>query len=238
VTVDPFYGGLPAEPSSSESEDSRSASNLNDAVKMLPVAAWPPAFAVLVAEFVVIGEPKPAGSKTSGVATRMVGGRRVPIINPKTGLPKTFTKDSSGKAGESWRNDVSDAAMRARRFDVPLDGRLAAEFVFVTPWKPGDFGKRDGRLKDSVRMSPHVRPDALKLARAVEDACTGILWTDDARITEERIRKVCVQPQAGPQRVEVRVWTLPTTVGEYRLAKTPAEFGETGEGPAAQLALS
>jgi hypothetical protein len=75
VTVDPFYGGLPAEPSSSESEDSRSASNLNDAVKMLPVAMWPPAFAVLVAEFVVIGEPKPAGSKTSGVATRMAGSR-------------------------------------------------------------------------------------------------------------------------------------------------------------------
>jgi Holliday junction resolvase RusA-like endonuclease len=34
-----------------------------------------------------------------------------------------------------------------------------------------------------------VAPDTLKLARAVEDALSGIVWVNDSRIVDERIRK-------------------------------------------------
>ncbi|MGH2898382.1 MAG: RusA family crossover junction endodeoxyribonuclease [Solirubrobacteraceae bacterium] len=188
--TDPFYDGLPEAP----------AQGLPD-VEMLPSESWPPAHAVLVCEFVVIGEPKTAGSKRA-------------FVNPKTG--RAIVTDDAGKAGKSWRADVSDAGMHFRPSAEPLDGRLAMELVFVTPYKPADYSKRDGRLRDSMRVAPHTRPDALKLARAAEDALSSIVYTDDARITEERIRKVHVAKDKGPQRCEVRVWQLPTTWGELR----------------------
>lgn len=194
---------------------------------MLPSEQWPPPFAELVAEFVVVGDMKTAGSKVSGVATRFdVGlGRRVPVLNPNTGMPVTFVKDSSGKPGKTWRAEVSSAGLEYRRTEAPVSGRLAAEFVFVYPYKQGDYSKRTGELRDSIRVAPHVRPDALKLGRAVEDALSSVLYEDDAQITEERLRKVHVPPGDGPQRCEVRLWSLPTTFGELRGAQAPAITG-------------
>lgn len=228
MSTDPFYAGL-EEPEEAPAPE-------QPLVEMLEVERWPPPHAVLVCEFVVIGEAKPAGSKTSGVATRMVGGKRVPIIGP-SGMPKTFTKDSSGAKGKSWRNDVAEAGLRCRPFDEPLDCRLAAEFVFVTPYAPADYSKRDGLLRDSIRVAPHVRPDAVKLARAVEDALSTILYTDDARITEERIRKVHVPKDKGPQRCEIRLWRLPTTWGEQRATLLPRYGSDEDEADAPQGAL-
>lgn len=197
-------------------------------VEMLPVEGWPPPHAELVCEFVVIGEAKPAGSKTSGVAYRKDKRTGKPVPVKRNGKIATFTKDSSGAAGKSWRNDVSAAGMNARSFDEPLDGRLAMEVVFVMPYKPTDYSKRDGRLKESVRAAPHVRPDVLKLTRAVEDALATVLYTDDARITEERLRKVHVAKDRGPRRAEVRLWRLPTTVGELRAAGL-GRYGPDGQ---------
>lgn len=230
MATDPFYDGL--------AEDEVAAGDPEELVEMLAVEKWPPPYAELVCEFVIVGEPKPAGSKTSGVATRKdkKTGRRVPIIGP-SGLPKTFTKDSSGKAGKTWRNDVTDAGLRYRRIDEPLDGRLAAEFVFVFPYTPADYSKRDGLLRNSIRVAPHVRPDALKLARAVEDALSSIVWTDDSRITEERIRKVHVAKDKGPMRCEVRVWRLPTTWGELRDRRLPGYVPDELADEAPQRAL-
>jgi Holliday junction resolvase RusA-like endonuclease len=209
MNADPFYDGLPADAVPVE-------------VEMLPVEQWPPADAQLVAEFIVIGEAKAAGSKSAGVVyrTNKETGKREPVRVPKKGGGTRIlvnVKDSSGEAGKTWRREVSEAALAAREFDAPLDCRLAAEFVFVKTWKPADYSKREpGRLRDAVPAAPHRRPDALKLARAVEDAQTGVLYSDDARITEERIRKVFVPPEQGPDRCEIRLWRLPTTVGELR----------------------
>jgi Holliday junction resolvase RusA-like endonuclease len=218
VTADPFYDGLPG---AQVEEDAPAGETFE--VEMLPVEQWPPAHAQLVAEFVVIGTAKPAGSKSAGVVyrTNKETGQREPVKVPKKGGGERIlvaVKDSSGDAGKSWRQDVALAALAARQSPAPLDCRLAAEFTFVRTWKPADYSKREpGRLRDSVDAAPHKRPDALKLARAVEDAQTTILYSDDARITEERIRKVYVPPEQGPDRCEIRLWTLPTTIGELRL---------------------
>jgi Holliday junction resolvase RusA-like endonuclease len=217
MTADPFYAGLPSD------EEPEEVAGETVEVEMLPVEQWPPRHAELVAEFVVIGDAKPAGSKSAGVVyrTSKETGKREPVKVPKKGGGERIlvaVKDSSGAAGKSWRQDVTLAAMAARPDDAPLDGRLAAEFTFVRTWKPADYSKREpGRLRDAVPAAPHKRPDALKLARAVEDAQTTVMYSDDARITEERIRKVFVPPAQGPDRCEIRVWKLPTTVGELRM---------------------
>ena len=45
------------------------------------------------------------------------------------------------------------------------------------------------RANGEMHRYPVTRPDALKLARAVEDALTGIIWLDDAQIVEEHLTK-------------------------------------------------
>jgi Holliday junction resolvase RusA-like endonuclease len=42
-------------------------------------------------------------------------------------------------------------------------------------------------LKASAPIAPPVKPDVLKLARAVEDAMSGIIYKDDAQIVTERL---------------------------------------------------
>jgi Holliday junction resolvase RusA-like endonuclease len=46
-----------------------------------------------------------------------------------------------------------------------------------------------------------TRPDVLKLARAAEDALTGIVWRDDSQIVHETLAKV----YGEPERLEVAV---------------------------------
>lgn len=114
-------------------------------------------------EFFVPGTPAPGGSK------RYVGHRK--------GKP-LLIDDAKGNA--EWRKIV--AIYGKRRMQqlglVPLDCALDVTFIFALA-KP----------KSATRDLPTVTPDVLKLARSTEDALTGIVWTDDARITDEHLRK-------------------------------------------------
>jgi Holliday junction resolvase RusA-like endonuclease len=49
------------------------------------------------------------------------------------------------------------------------------------------FGARG--LRPAAPAWPTVRPDVLKLARAVEDALTGLVWRDDSQIVVELLTK-------------------------------------------------
>lgn len=114
-----------------------------------------------VISFIAHGTPGPQGSKT-GYA---VNGRVV-------------MRESSKKV-RPWRQDVRDAAMRALPDDwTPLDGPLAVDMVF-TLRKPTSAPKRR-------RTWPDRTPDLSKLCRATEDALTGTVWRDDARVVEYR----------------------------------------------------
>jgi Holliday junction resolvase RusA-like endonuclease len=74
-----------------------------------------------------------------------------------------------------WRSDVRDAALKWREendepalFDGPLETRM--EFVLARPKS----------RKNDVYVT--TAPDISKLIRSTEDALTGIVWTDDARV--------------------------------------------------------
>jgi len=125
--------------------------------------------------FTVYGEPRPAGSKRA-------------FPHPTTG--RIIVKDESGKKGEAWRRDVQAAAQAA--YDGPLlEGPLRVAFTFYRPRPKGHYGtgRNAEKLKPSAPRFPITRPDVLKLARAVEDALTGLLWRDDAQIVDERLIK-------------------------------------------------
>lgn len=122
--------------------------------------------------FEVFGLPKPAGSKRAFVR----GGRAI------------VTDDCAG--GRDWKQQVA-AAARSELGEPLLDGPLELRVVFWLPRPKGHYGT--GRNAEQVKASapdhPAVKPDVLKLARAVEDALTGVLWRDDAQIVSERLHK-------------------------------------------------
>lgn len=145
--------------------------------------------ASVVAQFTVIGDPKPQGSKTAfkvGNHARM--------------------KDAAGAGHATWRDAVATAAARERsHLPGPLDGELELDVVFRF------------RMPASARKADRVRgwrrkttaPDLSKLVRALEDGLQAAgLISDDARITRLHANKVDVVEEWTGAEILVRV--LPT----------------------------
>lgn len=101
---------------------------------------------------------------------------------------KIIVKDDNEK-GAAWRHTVQWEAKREMAKGIEIfKGPLAVTFTFMLPRPKGHFDKY-GRVKKSAPIYPVVRPDALKLSRAAEDALTGICWNDDSQIVIERLIK-------------------------------------------------
>ena len=135
--------------------------------------------------FTVYGAPQPAGSKTAGMS--------------KSG--KMFVRDSA-KGSAPWKRQVAQAAGMAMNGAGLLDGGLSLTVRFWVPRPKGHYGKRG--LRPSAPQYPTVRPDVTKLLRAVEDACTGVVWRDDAQVVAQH----AIKGYDEPARCEVEVHTL------------------------------
>ncbi len=115
------------------------------------------------------GIPRPGGSK------RHVGGGRM---------------IDAGKHTASWRNMVATVAVAQYKGPI-LRGPLRVVMVFDMPRPKGHF-RKDGTVKPSAPRYHTIKPDATKLARAAEDALTGIVWADDAQIVHQENYKVYI----------------------------------------------
>lgn len=116
------------------------------------------------------------------------GGSKKIVTNSRTGDAVLV---DMGKHNTAWKAHVAREALKAV-FGIlkePLNGALYAQFSFRMPRPKYHFFK-DGRLRPG---SPHyhtVKPDTTKLVRACEDALTGVLWSDDARIALQLAEKI------------------------------------------------
>jgi Holliday junction resolvase RusA-like endonuclease len=128
--------------------------------------------------FVAYGIPAPKGSKRG-------------FFNKHTGRVALVESSSREKP---WRQDVSEAALRARNGAAPLDGPLVLRLVFTMP-KPKSAPK-------SRRTFPDRKPDIDKLQRSVLDALVSAgAIADDARVVEvTRLAKVF--PNEDPEALE------------------------------------
>lgn len=144
--------------------------------------------AVSAIAFTVYGHAAPAGSKKGFYNAKA---RRVIV-----------TDDS--KQSRPWKAQVADAAAQATAGQPPLEGPLLLELTFWIPRPKGHYGtgRNSGHVRSSAPAAPTVKPDLLKLARAVEDALSGIVYRDDAQITCEVLQKAYTTGQA---RTEIRV---------------------------------
>ncbi len=121
----------------------------------------------------VFGVPEPQGNKTGFVRAGkvvMVEGRR---------------PDARARFA-SWRDGVTSAARdwQAEHNAPLLDEPCRLRLTFRMP-RPATAPKR--------RHWPDTRPDVDKLTRAVMDALTGVLITNDSRVCELEVRKVFAQ---------------------------------------------
>ncbi len=121
-------------------------------------------------EFFVPGKPKTAGSKRPFIR----GGRAIVVDdNEKT---------------KGWQGQVSLFASKA--YSGPLlEGPLSVTFVFfrLRPKNHFGTGRNADKLKDWALIAPTGVPDVLKLARAAEDALSGVVYKDDAQIVDEHL---------------------------------------------------
>lgn len=124
--------------------------------------------------FVVRGKPEPAGSKRGFVVAGHVN-----IVD-------------ANKKAKPWQVEVKAAAIEAAKSVglLPYEGPVIAHFEFEYR-RPASHYNSKGRLNALGRRTIHkiTKPDTLKLARAIEDALTGIVYRDDAQIVRELIEK-------------------------------------------------
>lgn len=147
--------------------------------------------------FTVYGHPATAGSKRAFIPTRKGGD----MVTRPNGKPMVVITDDN-MAGKAWRQDVRSAARSAYDGEL-LRGPLSVTLRFFRQRPKSHFGsgKNASVLKGSAPSHPTTKPDVLKLARAIEDALTGVVWEDDAQIVHEVLDKAWGEPE----RVEVEI---------------------------------
>jgi Holliday junction resolvase RusA-like endonuclease len=161
--------------------------------------------------------PAPAGAGPAPDLTITVHGLPAPQ-GSKRHVGRGVMVESS-KAVKPWRQDVKYAALAATAA-IPgwaaLDGPLAASMVFTFARRKGHYrtGRNAHLLRDSAPARPAVYPDLSKIARSTEDALTGIVWADDARVVEYARLAKYYAGTAAPDVLDtagavIRVWRLP-----------------------------
>lgn len=191
---------------------------------------WPPWGAEALVSFWVPGQPRPAGSKDTGIVTRFDAalGKRVPVLNPASGMPKTFTRDTTGAGGKNWRADVRQAAADALAQAHELaDGPLAVRITFfiARPKSHYGTGRNAHVLKATAARFPSQSKlaDGDKLSRSVHDALTKLVWTDDSRVVH------CWWSRAyGPDGAQVDIFVLPETAAPVATASLLDSAGSSG----------
>jgi crossover junction endodeoxyribonuclease RusA len=103
----------------------------------------------------------------------------------------------------SWRGMVSGAALRAHPSD-PWTGPVALDLRFRLPQpKSRRTSVGRGKKKRTFRIWPDRTPDLDKLARAVLDSLSRIVFVDDAQVVDLRAAK-----DYGPPGLKVRAWRI------------------------------
>lgn len=144
-------------------------------------------------------DPQPAGSKRA-------------FVHPSTRRPVVV---DAAKQSRPWKQEVAGAAQAAlNNAGMPFPaGPVELTVTFYRQRPKGDYGR--GRnaadLKGLANAYPVTKPDTTKLLRAVEDALTTVLWTDDAQVVDQHVFK----RYGMPERAEITVRSLPPTVADH-----------------------
>lgn len=136
--------------------------------------------------FVVQGQAVPQGSKTAIHR----GGRTVVVEGSREKL-------------RPWRQTLAAEAAVAMNGRPVMSGPVMVQ-AYIYLQRPKAHYRRDGTLKDTAPDWHGTRPDAEKLARAIADALTGVVYRDDGQVAAWIIAKC----YGDPPRVSLKVSPL------------------------------
>ena len=134
----------------------------------------------MILAFRVIGDPKPKGSKTTGVA--------------KNGM--RYVRESNDGTMK-WVSTVRAASRRVMGHEVPSHqrppstGPVKVDLLFHMK-RPKNHYASDGSLKWWAPLWHQTRPDADKLVRAVLDGLQPYVLKDDSQAASLKVNKCYV----------------------------------------------
>lgn len=145
-----------------------------------------------------VEEPQTNGPRTSSLTLRVVGIAK-PQGSARAFIPKGWTRPiitSDNKGMKPWRDLVASTAsdaVQAASWVLP-QGAVRVMIDFYLP-RPKALRKH---------TPPHLtKPDLDKLTRAVKDAIRGVVYNDDAQVTELKARKFYAAIGEAPHAVIV-----------------------------------
>jgi Holliday junction resolvase RusA-like endonuclease len=135
---------------------------------------------------------------TSALLEATVAGKPVQKGSWRVSKTGHLYSDSPGLKG--WQERIGLAVWAERAGKPPTDMHIALEVEFRFARPPSHFTKT-GRLRKGAPLAPG-RPDLDKLLRGLLDGLTGVLFRDDAQVTELEAAK-CYAEAPG---VFLRAW--------------------------------
>lgn len=96
-------------------------------------------------------------------------------------IGKRAVVTSTNKQLKSWRERVAEAARKAGWGDELIDGPVHLQMHFRVARPRSHFNAKGLKASAPELPASHVG-DLDKLVRAIGDALTGVIWTDDRRI--------------------------------------------------------
>ncbi len=157
------------------------------------------------------GEPFAQPRARSFALMKGSKGARTPVLNER-GIP--IVRHYDDREAVSWKTSAQDrmlAALREAGAAAPFitKGPVRVEIDALFSCLKGDRKTRNPR---PLRRKSTGK-DLDNIEKAVLDAAKGVLWLDDAQVSEMSSRKLYA-PQDAPPRVEIRVWALTEEIEE------------------------
>lgn len=141
-------------------------------------------------ELWVPGHPITQGNKTA-----------FPFKGKDGKLHVSMTEGKGSGKLKNWRSTI--AGVFAQHYAGAPRGEPVHMTQIFKMKRPQNHYRTNGELKDWAEGLEHIkRPDIEKLARAVNDALSGVLWKDDSQVCELDLRK----QYAEDGKVGVFIW--------------------------------
>ena len=115
-------------------------------------------------------------------ATPVAKGR--PRFSSRGGFVKTYTPAKTSE----WEAVVREAARQAMGSSEPMDGPVALSLRFYLPI-PASWSKKRTEAAKLGKEHHIKKPDADNFAKAVMDACNGVLFVDDSQVVNLHVSK-------------------------------------------------
>jgi Holliday junction resolvase RusA-like endonuclease len=110
------------------------------------------------------------------------------------------------RSNDAWRKYVAEVFTDLAGLVDPLDEPVFLIATFYRP-RPKNHLTSKGELSAEGKRNPKpiTKPDSIKMMRSVEDALSGLAWSDDSRICDHIIRKRWATDEMG-EGVHLMIW--------------------------------